>query len=562
MNYLYNKLSASVFILLALVSQTKAQSIQKSDDDIINSLQQNISYLSDEKLEGRLMGSRGEKMAYEFLVDNFQSLGFVAKGTNGSFIQTFSLNKLSYNNVNFSIKKKSYEQVFKGLNPIEFYPLTQSNIGKIKGKTIWLGLGEAADYVNKKNIDGKIFVIKLGAPNISTKPLEDRIDTAIKLGAEAIVIVNQYQDILEPEFKPFFKPNFRKVPVYLFTHKTKIDTLNFDNATVELNIDTVTRSLEGHNVIAYINNKAPNTVVIGAHYDHLGYNELGGSTYRRTENEKPQIHNGADDNASGTAALIELAEIIKKANLRKNNYLFIAFSGEEEGLLGSNYFVKNPTIDISKVNYMINMDMVGRLDSTKNTFSINGVGTSPIWREALRVVNVKGLNAPITTESGSGASDHTSFYNMDIPVLHFFTGSHYDYHKPSDDHDLINYKGEMNIIKYIYQLVYNLEKVDKLTFTKTKDTDHSGTASSFKVTLGIMPDYLYEGKGIKIDGVTEGKPAANAGLKKGDNIVKLGSYTIADMTSYMETLGKFNKGDKTTITYIRDGKTIEANVTF
>lgn len=562
MNYYKNKILLTLCLIGTSLTPILAQPVSKSDDDIINSLQQNISYLADEKLGGRLMGSHGEKMAYEFLIDNFQSLGFVAKGTNGNFIQTFSLNKLSYNHVKCTIKKKSYEQSYDGMNPTDFYPLPGSNVGKVKEKTVWLGLGDNADYTGKKNIDGKIFVFKLGAPNVSTKTLEERIDTAIKLGAEAVVFVNIHQDVLEPEFKPFFKPNFKKVPVYLLTSKLKIDTLNFDNGTIELNIDTITRTLEGHNVIAYINNKAPNTVIIGAHYDHLGYNELGGSTYRRTENEKPQIHNGADDNASGTAALIELAEIIKKANLRKNNYLFIAFSGEEEGLLGSNYFVKNPTIDLSKVSYMLNMDMIGRLDTVKNTFAINGVGTSPMWGKALASISVKGLNAPITTESGSGASDHTSFYNMDIPVLHFFTGSHYDYHKPSDDHELINYRGTMNIVKYIYQLVFNLEKVEKLDFAKTKDSDHTGAASSFKVTLGIMPDYLYEGKGIKVDGVTEGKPAANAGLKKGDNIIQLGTYPIADMTAYMAALGKFNKGDKTKVVFMRGSKKMEAALTF
>jgi hypothetical protein len=550
-------------LLLSTIGNSFAQKLIKTDEETINSLEQNLSYLASDRLEGRLMGSRGEKLAYEFLIDNFQSLGLSPKGNDGGYLQAFTLNKLSFNNVNFKIRHKNFELNLGGINPTNFYPLSQSNVGKVKGKTVWLGAGNQADYQNKKNLNGKVLVYKLADPNSDNNKisLNSKIDTAILLGAKAVLIINQHENVLEPDFKPFFKANFYKIPVYFLSHLNKLDTLHFDNASVELNIDTITRTLTGHNVIAFLNNKAPNTVVIGAHYDHLGYNELGGSTYRKTENEKPQIHNGADDNASGTAALIELAEVIKKAHLSKYNYLFIAFSGEEEGLLGSNYFCKHPTIDTTKINYMINMDMLGRLDSTKNTFAIDGVGTSPTWNTVLGKINIDGIK-PKTSESGVGASDHTSFYNIGIPVLHFFTGTHYDYHKPSDDDQFINYKGELAVLKYIYNLIYNLEQEPKLVFTKTKDTHSSTGSTSFKVTLGIMPDYMHEGKGVKIDGVTDGRPAANAGLKRGDLIIKLGNDELADMQAYMKCLEKYNKGEKTKVMIIRDGKELEFNVTF
>lgn len=550
-------------LLLSTIGNSFAQKLIKTDEETINSLEQNLSYLASDRLEGRLMGSRGEKLAYEFLIDNFQSLGLSPKGNDGGYLQAFTLSKLSFNNVNFKIRHKNFELNLGGINPTNFYPLSQSNVGKVKGKTVWLGAGNQADYQNKKNLNGKVLVYKLADPNSDNNKisLNSKIDTAILLGAKAVLIINQHENVLEPDFKPFFKANFYKIPVYFLSHLNKLDTLHFDNASVELNIDTITRTLTGHNVIAFLNNKAPNTVVIGAHYDHLGYNELGGSTYRKTENEKPQIHNGADDNASGTAALIELAEVIKKAHLSKYNYLFIAFSGEEEGLLGSNYFCKHPTIDTTKINYMINMDMLGRLDSTKNTFAIDGVGTSPTWNTVLGKINIDGIK-PKTSESGVGASDHTSFYNIGIPVLHFFTGTHYDYHKPSDDDQFINYKGELAVLKYIYNLIYNLEQEPKLVFTKTKDTHSSTGSTSFKVTLGIMPDYMHEGKGVKIDGVTDGRPAANAGLKRGDLIIKLGNDELADMQAYMKCLEKYNKGEKTKVMIIRDGKELEFNVTF
>jgi hypothetical protein len=550
-------------LLLSTIGNSFAQKLIKTDEETINSLEQNLSYLASDRLEGRLMGSRGEKLAYEFLIDNFQSLGLSPKGNDGGYLQAFTLSKLSFNNVNFKIRHKNFELNLGGINPTNFYPLSQSNVGKVKGKTVWLGAGNQADYQNKKNLNGKVLVYKLADPNSDNNKisLNSKIDTAILLGAKAVLIINQHENVLEPDFKPFFKANFYKIPVYFLSHLNKLDTLHFDNASVELNIDTITRTLTGHNVIAFLNNKAPNTVVIGAHYDHLGYNELGGSTYRKTENEKPQIHNGADDNASGTAALIELAEVIKKAHLSKYNYLFIAFSGEEEGLLGSNYFCKHPTIDTTKINYMINMDMLGRLDSTKNTFAIDGVGTSPTWNTVLGKINIDGIK-PKTSESGVGASDHTSFYNIGIPVLHFFTGTHYDYHKPSDDDQFINYKGELAVLKYIYNLIYNLEQEPKLVFTKTKDTHSSTGSTSFKVTLGIMPDYMHEGKGVKIDGVTDGRPAANAGLKRGDLIIKLDNDELADMQAYMKCLEKYNKGEKTKVMIIRDGKELEFNVTF
>ena len=195
--------------------------------------------------------------------------------------------------------------------------------------------------------------------------------------------------------------------------------------------------ISSKNVIGYIDNNAEHTVVIGAHYDHLGYGGEG-SLYVGSE-----IHNGADDNASGTALMLDLANQLKFNN-RNNNYLFIAFSGEEMGLLGSNYFVKNPTIDLSSINYMINLDMVGRLKEDKS-LAIYGVGTSPIFKQTINSNN-KSFNV-IENESGVGPSDHTSFYINDIPVLHFFTGQHSDYHKPSDDSEKINFDEVILVLK-------------------------------------------------------------------------------------------------------------------
>ena len=312
-------------------------------------------------------------------------------------------------------------------------------------------------------------------------------------------------------------------------------------------------TITGRNVLGFIDNDASQTIVIGAHYDHLGYNEYGGSLYR---GEEKQIHNGADDNASGVAVLLNLASKLKESN-KGNNYLFMTFSGEEMGLLGSNYFVKNATVPTDSINYMLNMDMVGRLKQD-STLAVYGTGTSPIFKQVITAHNDK--FKLIEKESGVGPSDHTSFYLNDVPVLHFFTGQHEDYHKPSDDFDKLNYEGMATISTYIYDIITDLDDNGELSFRKTKN--ESDSAPRFKVTLGVVPDYMYDKKGMRIDGVSEDKPAQKAGLQKGDVVIQLGDLEVKDMMGYMTALSKFEKGDTTTVKVERDGKIVEAPVTF
>ncbi len=311
----------------------------------------------------------------------------------------------------------------------------------------------------------------------------------------------------------------------------------------------------GKNVIAYLDNNSDNTVIIGGHYDHLGY---GGNGSRATG--EPAIHNGADDNASGIAALLALAEYFKNSDAKENNYLFLAFSGEEMGLFGSKHFVGDPTIELGKVNYMINMDMIGRLNEEK-VLAINGAGTSPVWKETLEKIDVDGIKAK-TSDSGIGPSDHTSFYLKDIPVLHFFTGQHMDYHKPEDDAHLINFEGLYSVTNYIIELIHELDDDGKLAFTKTKDESKDQKAASFKVTLGVMPDYVYDGVGMRIDGIIDDRPAQKAGLKGGDILVKIGDLEVKDIYDYMKGLSMFNKGEKTTVVVKRGDEKVTTEVVF
>lgn len=312
----------------------------------------------------------------------------------------------------------------------------------------------------------------------------------------------------------------------------------------------------GKNVLGFIDNGAENTVVIGAHYDHLGYGEFG-SLY----SGEPMIHNGADDNASGVAALLYLASRLKdNAAAKNNNFLFIAISGEELGLLGSKNWVAEPTINLGTVNYMLNMDMVGRLNEEK-VLVINGVGTSPAFTPTLEGVRVGGIRAK-TTESGVGASDHTSFYLQDIPALHFFSGQHNDYHKPIDDSHRLNYPGILSIGNFMLAFIEELDDQGRLEFTATKNESQGRSAASFKVTLGVLPDYVYDGKGMRVDSVIEGRPGQLGGMQNGDVVLMVGDLEVGDIYDYMEGLANFKKGDTTTVKVKRGDEEVTLEVTF
>lgn len=313
--------------------------------------------------------------------------------------------------------------------------------------------------------------------------------------------------------------------------------------------------INGKNVVGYIDHGAVTTVVLGAHFDHLGFGGKGSGSRFTGEGE---IHNGADDNASGVAMLLQLAQNLVKGP-KNNNYLIIAFSGEEKGLWGSNYYSKNPTIDLARVDYMINMDMVGRLDKQKGV-AVYGVGTAEPLKAVVEKANTDQLTL-VFEESGVGPSDHTSFYLVDLPVLHFFTGQHDDYHKPSDDTDKINFPGMVEVASLIYRVIVDLDDDLKLEFTKTKD-ENSRKAPSYSVTLGVMPDYMFDGDGMRIEGVSDGGAASKAGFEKGDIVIKMGENVVEDMMGYVEALSKFKKGDKTVVTINRDGQLMQKEVEF
>lgn len=543
-----------LLLLISTVStaQRRKKAQIKADKLVITALQTHIGFLADDKLEGRRTGTAGEKIAYEYIGKKFEENGLTPKGENGTYLQAFEVNEGK------QIDQSTHLHI-NGvvLNPDkDFFPFTFSANGKATASaSMALPESESVWFWNLKEIlrenkDNPHFDIE--------EAIVKKANDFARKGAKALLVYNSSDTKDDLKFEPKSKTEIVKIPVLYISNEIKTKFINDETsfADYEIQVSISDKKRTGHNVIGYIDNGAANTVILGAHYDHLGYGEDHNSLFTGAT---PQIHNGADDNASGTAALIELGKQLKKSKLTNNNYLFIAFSGEELGLYGSKYYTEHPTIDFSKANYMINMDMVGRLNDSTHGLTIGGYGTSPVWGEELSATD-KFLKINFDS-SGTGPSDHTSFYRKDLPVLFFFTGAHSDYHKPSDDADKINYTGELVLIKYIYNVVEKTNSKGKLAFTKTREAAATGRRS-FSVSMGIMPDYTFSGTGVRCDGISEGKPAEKAGLKTGDIILQIGDHKTSDVQGYMQALGKFKKGDAVKVKVQRGTEEREFDIVF
>lgn len=535
--------------MMLLGSMTVAQS--QSNPKTIKKIKQVVHYLASDRLEGRRTGTEGERMAYEYIKKQFRRAGLTTVLENKSYVQSFEVKE------GRTISAETKVNLL-GRNletNVDFFPFAFSgSCTNLSFGAVWkddrialTDLKDAFDQ-NKTNphFDSKEYIIE-----ISKKAIEEK---------KSIVIVynsSENKDSLYFDSKDKTAP--LNIPVVYFTKKTIDEIKNMSNikaVTCNLSINISEKISTGHNVVGYINNGAAYTVVVGAHYDHLGYGQDHNSLYTGTA---PMIHNGADDNASGTAAMIAMAKQLQKKSYSAFNYLFVAFSGEELGLFGSKYFTEHTPVDIKKINYMVNMDMVGRLNDSTRGITIGGYGTSPAWG---KLIDVHDRSFTIKIDSaGSGPSDHTSFYRKELPVLFFFTGTHSDYHKPSDDAEKINYKGAGDIVQFILSVIKATTQQEKLVFTKTREAANSGK-SSFKVTMGIMPDYTFSGMGVLVDGISEGRPAQKAGIRVGDIVLQVGEYPVQDVQGYMQVLSKFNKGNETIVKIKRGAEKIEVKIVF
>lgn len=526
-----------------LLSQAK----NKADKKMIKQLKADIGYLASDELEGRRTGTEGERKAGDYIIGRYEQM-----------------------------KIKPYEGQFR--HPFQFVYGKEVGASSIKLNDDLLAVGGSQAFpmpfsANKEvsasvlpdvQEQGNIWLLPLYASEEEAndahfdweKKTFDQARDAAKKGATGIVFYDSYGSKYPPEFGKHSDYETIDIPAVYVSHQTWTRQIKDNpNVYVVLNIGLKKTERTGHNIAAYIDNKAAYTVVLGAHYDHLGFGEDGSSLY--TGGMK-QVHNGADDNASGTAALLQLAAWLKGNKSKHYNYLLVHFSGEELGLFGSKAFAKADHMDSLHIAYMLNMDMVGRLNDSTRALTLGGIGTSPLWSD---LVDMGNKTFKINTDSsGIGPSDHSSFYNKGIPVLFFFTGSHHDYHKPSDDADKINYTGETEVIHFIETVITKLDAAPKPSFTPTKQS--STGRVRFKVTLGIMPDYSYNDGGVKVDGVSEGKPAYKAGIQAGDIITGLGSEKVDGMQSYMEALARQKEGATTTVTIKRAGKEQKLPITF
>ncbi len=536
---------------LLIFQVAHAQKTTKSDKKLVASLQKHIYYLASDELKGRRAGDPGETLAANYIAEQFKNNGLIPKGSN-DFFQPFAINDGRKIDETTYIKINGHPLLLG--QDVEL--LSNSSNGKSQGEVSpslqEAGLPWLVDLADalEENKDNPHFDIN----NL----LSDKIKNAKTKNATAVLFFNSSgTDVIK--FNSKDRSDLTTLPSAFITKKGREKYLNDLTSTYQLeaSVSLSPKTRTAKNVVGYIDNGAPLTIVLGAHLDHLGYGEDGNSMIR---NGEAAIHNGADDNASGTSSLIELSSILKKSKQKNYNYLLIAFSAEELGLNGSKYFVENPTILLNAVNYMINMDMVGRLNDSTKTITLGGVGTSPSWKKLIDDVEYKGFNIRYDS-SGTGPSDHTSFYRKDIPVLFFFTGLHTDYHKPSDDADKINYVGVSKIIRFIQQMIEADRPTQKIAFTKTRETQTT-TSARFTVSMGIMPDYTFGGNGVRVDGVSENRPAKKAGIIAGDIVKQLGDFKTPSVESYMQALSKFKKGDKTNVLIVRGEKDITVEIVF
>lgn len=527
-------------ILTYAQSRKEKKALAKANIEIISHLKAHVQYLAGDSLEGRRTGTPGELLAMQYISRAFEKAGLEPAGTKG-YEQAFPVpegkkypaatNQLTINDQALSPDTDYFPFPWSAQQTIEG---SATPALREKGEPWFRDVKELLDE-NKHN------------PHFDIEAtLREEAGKAVRKGAKALFVFNSGSQDDGIRFSKNDSSATLAIPVVYIKHNAFVRHIPdiTSSYTLHLKVQIEQSVRTGRNVVGFINNNAPVTVIIGAHYDHVGYGEDG-----NTLDGAGVIHNGADDNASGTAALLELARLYKSEKDKSANYLFIAFSGEELGLLGSKYWLEHPTVTVTPA-YMINMDMIGRYNSAK-PLTVGGYGTSTAWAGIIH--HQRDTLAIHTDSSGAGPSDHASFYRKGIPVLFFFTNGHEDYHKAGDDWEKINFEGELAILRYIQRVIQAAAPLGKLPFSTTRET--SPGPVHLPVTLGIMPDYSFTGTGVRVDGVSKGKTAEKAGILTGDILLQLGDYKFNDVMSYMEVLRKFKKGDKTVIRFTRGNAT-------
>lgn len=559
-----------------------------------------LYYLASDEMKGRFTGTEEERLAAEYIKDQFQKSGLKPL-FNGSYFQDFpfieKVELTGSNNLilkikgvkeNLELKKDFITAPFSGKTELSSelvfagYGISAPRLNyddyeglDVKGKVVlvmryhpehdsaksdferYSSYRQKASAARDKGASGIIFVNGFLPRNDEDQLMELRYDGAGSIKDFAVLQIKRsiLDKILKAEGKDFAELQ-KKIDDSKKPHSFP---LNDTKASLSTNVKEVQST--GRNVVGFIEGNDPilknEYIVMGAHYDHLGVDHLKTSSMYKGNDS--QIHNGADDNASGTTGLLELAEKFGAyKNDLKRSLIFIAFSGEELGILGSTYFTNNSPVQISTISAMLNMDMIGRLNDEKS-LTIIGAGTSSIWKDLLNEKNRYNFKLALS-DAGSGGSDHQAFTNKNIPVLFFFTGTHTDYHKPSDDVEKINYTGQEEVVNYIYEIANTVQSnTNRPDFVKVEEPAQRNVPRS-RVTVGTVPEFGYNGNGYKVSGVTDGGPAAKGGMLSGDIIIKFGSKTVNNIYDFMYAMGEFSPGDKVDVIVLREGKEVKLNL--
>lgn len=551
-----------VFLIQFLLSTLRAQNCVDPELIPLDPIEYIINELASERFGGRYPGTRGDSLATWFIVENLKELGLTPMGDSGTYLQKFSI-KLQAKvteSTHVKIKKKI-------LKPDErLYPTRFSNNGKASGrvvtpefklqdqfptllfpnsvrkKIVLINLNQIKELYDQEGADFRHFRLQSLINYLSDNNVRGILFTSAN--SRGVPIPDRFFEDIEGSRIPVWYADQQVAVDIQKAGKIKLETYLSENQVIT------------NNIAAFYDLGSQHTIVIGAHYDHLGMGDKN-SAYRGT----PQIHPGADDNASGVAGVLTLAGyLVNHYGSRQFNFLFLFFGAEEQGLLGSKYWITNPTYPLDNIVAMFNHDMIGRLADDRK-LRINGTGTSPEWERILRDHRCYNLNYQLS-KGGRGPSDHTSFYNQNIPVLHFFSGLHPEYHKPTDMPNFINYQGIREIVALNATIIHELSQLNNLIeFTPTDDHQESRPVR-LNVTMGIIPGYNSDNKGLEVEGVTKGKPADRAGIRKGDYIIRIDDQPIKNIRDYMEALSRYEIGDTAPVQILRAEKILNLEVSF
>jgi aminopeptidase YwaD len=640
----------NVALVIALTFTAAFAQQPTSTTPSVDRLRQVIAYLASDALEGRRTGTPGANDAAHYIAGEFNRVGLrpglqIARPartrgeTQSRYLQPFPYVagvELGNNNL-FFVNPGKADDVAQFKVGEDWMPLGFSSNGSIKSaEIVFAGYGISSaelkydDYASA-NAKGRVAIVFSGTPDgdnphgqfARAGEIRFKVAAARAAGVQALLVIASEEKFSEDRLSRLSYDNTGEagIPVIVISRQLAGRILNPDtrsltvfedmaagrkitgqslrtpfNGEVDLSTNVLRRESPSFNVVGILPGTDPKlkgeAIVIGAHYDHLGLGGEGsGSLSARTG-----IHHGADDNASGVAGLIELAQMLSSQKPRRT-IVFIAFSGEEEGLIGSSYYVNHPIVPLTSTIAMINMDMIGRLKD--RNLIVGGVGTAQEWRSLIDAENsmgsmtvslnttqagglpssvslpiVVGANGrPVVTmdpakqflltlnEDGYGPSDHSSFYAKQVPVLFFWTGTHNDYHKPSDTADKINYEGEARIVDFVDRIIRDIDKSDKRPTYAVAKSDSQGRSMGFRVYLGTIPNYAESNDGLKLDGVRDDSPAAKAGLKAGDRIVKMAGHEVKNVYDYTYALGEMKAGQEYEVEIVRGSERLTLRIT-